>query len=225
MNPFDAAWALLKQWDDTDWTGVPQIDSEGGMARQPAPVTEDPWTGVDWSDWMAQRQREGTTDHDDLGDAQLRSLAHTGDMDAMRALARQGNPKFQEDVRREDQRRAVLAAHNDPYQQALWGAPPDEQGRVPPMMPPSHQFVPRMNQGGHMPHSHDAEWQPPSLPVPKITPEMREAAMRRFNAGTKFDTAHHLPPLHHHNTRLTNAQRFPESASALHLQELAEHMR
>jgi len=35
-EPFDAAWSLLKQWDDTDWTGEQQ------------PPADD-WAGVDWS--------------------------------------------------------------------------------------------------------------------------------------------------------------------------------
>tara|TARA_R110002012_G_scaffold227991_2_gene400189 strand:+ start:845 stop:1162 length:318 start_codon:yes stop_codon:yes gene_type:complete len=38
MNPFDAAWALLKQWDDTDW----------GFTADP-PATADPWADVDWT--------------------------------------------------------------------------------------------------------------------------------------------------------------------------------
>jgi hypothetical protein len=116
-EPFDAAWALLKEWEDTDWTGVPQIDSEGGMTRQPAPVTEDPWAGVDWSDWAAQMHREGTTDHEDLGPYELAGLARAGDMDAMRALARQGYPEWEGKVDREMQRRALLRAHNSPYYQ------------------------------------------------------------------------------------------------------------
>ena len=36
-EPFDAAWALLKQWEDTDWTGDEHQQ------------TADDWAGVDWS--------------------------------------------------------------------------------------------------------------------------------------------------------------------------------
>lgn len=35
MNPFDAAWALLKQWEDTDWQGEQQ------------PPADD-WADVQW---------------------------------------------------------------------------------------------------------------------------------------------------------------------------------
>jgi hypothetical protein len=37
-EPFDAAWALLKQWEDTDW----------GFTADP-PATADPWADVDWT--------------------------------------------------------------------------------------------------------------------------------------------------------------------------------
>ena len=37
-EPFDAAWALLKQWDDTDWTG-----------EQHQPPADD-WADVQWPD-------------------------------------------------------------------------------------------------------------------------------------------------------------------------------
>jgi hypothetical protein len=45
-EPFDAAWALLKQWEGIDWAN-PQMGPQGLMEN--IPVTEDPWGDVDWS--------------------------------------------------------------------------------------------------------------------------------------------------------------------------------
>ena len=45
MNPFDAAWALLKQWEGIDWG--PQGHMENTDWNRS--VTEDPWANVDWS--------------------------------------------------------------------------------------------------------------------------------------------------------------------------------
>ena len=133
MNPFDAAWALLKQWDDTDWTGEQQ------------PPADD-WAGVDWSDWQAKR-------------AQFFN-----------------------------QRQAELDYNRAMQEREAWQPPP----RLPE-------------------HLHDH-------------PGYQGDEHNRGQPG-EWDTAHHLPSLYHHNTRLTNAQRFPESAPAPHWQEMARLMR